>query len=336
MSGGARQPCPGDILLLLLQCCDDAENPKLHDYDLIAATYGYTGAWLRTKHNAHLRGEDVLPRARGGAHNVAVDELVAEMLEDLVLRFPASRLADLQLAISLLTGRQVSCASISRSLKTNGISLKRKTTLPKSKFTTQTLAWHARYLASMAPRQSATLHFFDETMFSSRDRQGRLMQWSYRGMPAYAIEPSQQSYKYSVAALTSINASDPCLYCKVYDETTLATDVVDFFKEVLLETCLLRPGDTVVLDNAATHCGDTERLLRFMLRIFDVDLVYLPPYSPELNPIELVFAKVKYILRYHLPVSDTRAQKLEAIHSAFQQLTHSDLAGYYRHAGYGA
>eukprot|EP00611_Tribonema_gayanum_P025741 TRINITY_DN5953_c0_g1_i1.p2 TRINITY_DN5953_c0_g1~~TRINITY_DN5953_c0_g1_i1.p2 ORF type:complete len:166 (-),score=21.96 TRINITY_DN5953_c0_g1_i1:86-583(-) len=160
------------------------------------------------------------------------------------------------------------------------------------------------------------------------------MQWSFRGTPAYSIEPSQQSFKYSVAALTNFRATDPCLLCQVYEETTLATDVVDFFKKVLMETDALRPGDTVVLDNAATHCGDTEVMLRYMLRMFNVDLVYLPPYSPELNPIELAFAKVKYMLRYHLPACNTRAQKVEAVYAAFQQLTHADVAGFYHHAGY--
>lgn len=62
----------------------------------------------------------------------------------------------------------------------------------------------------------------------------------------------------------------------------------------------LVPGDTLVVDNCAIHGGlETFDLLMMMLEIYDIRLVYLPAYSPEFNPIELVFAQVKRFLCIH-------------------------------------
>ena len=65
-----------------------------------------------------------------------------------------------------------------------------------------------------------------------------------------------------------------------------------YVEQQLVQT--LRPGDIVVLDNLAAHkvAG-----VRQAIEAVGASLVYLPPYSPDLNPIELVFSKVKWLLR---------------------------------------
>ena len=65
-----------------------------------------------------------------------------------------------------------------------------------------------------------------------------------------------------------------------------------YVEQQLVQT--LRPGDIVVLDNLAAHkvAG-----VRRAIEAAGASLVYLPPYSPDLNPIELVFSKLKWLLR---------------------------------------
>lgn len=91
----------------------------------------------------------------------------------------------------------------------------------------------------------------------------------------------------------------------------------------------LRPGDVVVMDNLATHkvAGVAEAI-----RARDAGLVYLPAYSPDRNPIEQVFSKVKNELRRRelrtvVEVEDAFGQSLDWI-------TPADARGYFRHAGY--
>jgi transposase len=65
-----------------------------------------------------------------------------------------------------------------------------------------------------------------------------------------------------------------------------------YVTEVLVPT--LEPGDIVVLDNLGSHKG---RAVRAAIRAAGARLFFLPPYSPDLNPIEQVFAKLKHLMR---------------------------------------
>jgi transposase len=91
----------------------------------------------------------------------------------------------------------------------------------------------------------------------------------------------------------------------------------------------LRPGDTVILDNLSTHKIQSVAQL---LSVRDVAVRYLPPYSPDFNPIELAFAKLKALLR------QAAARRLEELHSALATALHSftpqECKAFFRHAQY--
>jgi len=91
----------------------------------------------------------------------------------------------------------------------------------------------------------------------------------------------------------------------------------------------LRPGDVVVMDNLPTH------RVRGVSRLFETSrhgLLYLPPYSPDLNPIEEMWSKVKSILRSLK--ARTWDELLPAMDRALKAVTKSDCDGYFRHCGY--
>jgi putative transposase len=91
----------------------------------------------------------------------------------------------------------------------------------------------------------------------------------------------------------------------------------------------LRPGDIVVLDNLGSHRA---RAIRNAIIATGARLAFLPPYSPDFNPIEQVFAKVKHWLRM------AQARSIDAIHDNVAKLvgdvTRSECANYFRNAGY--
>jgi transposase len=91
----------------------------------------------------------------------------------------------------------------------------------------------------------------------------------------------------------------------------------------------LQPGDIVVLDNLDSHKSVA---VRRAIRSAGAHLLFLPPYSPDLNPIEMVFAKLKTLLRK----ADERsiAAVWHRIGSLLQQFSPSECANYVRHAGY--
>lgn len=91
----------------------------------------------------------------------------------------------------------------------------------------------------------------------------------------------------------------------------------------------LRPGDVVVMDNLAAHhaTGVREAIERTGARV-----VYLPPYSPELNPIEFSWSKVKAVL--NRIGARTVPKLVHAVRDATASVTPRDCAGWFSHAGY--
>src|SRR5215211_1906427 len=93
----------------------------------------------------------------------------------------------------------------------------------------------------------------------------------------------------------------------------------------------LRPGQVVVMDNLSSHKGSW---VRELIEGRDCELMYLPPYSPDLNPIEEAFAKLKALLRR----AGTRTHEalIEAMGRALGAVTASDARGFFEHRGYRA
>jgi len=100
-----------------------------------------------------------------------------------------------------------------------------------------------------------------------------------------------------------------------------------YTEEVLVPTLL--PGDVVIMDNLGSHKG---KAVRKAIRRAGAHLFFLPKYSPDLNPIEQVFAKLKHLLR------KTAARTVETVCAAIGQLlgafTPGECANYFRNAGY--
>jgi transposase len=82
----------------------------------------------------------------------------------------------------------------------------------------------------------------------------------------------------------------------------------------------LKPGDIVVMDNLGSHKGKT---VRELIRPAGARLIFLPKYSPDLNPIEQVFAKLKHLLR------KACARTVDAVAAAVGQI----LKAYTEHSG---
>jgi transposase len=100
-----------------------------------------------------------------------------------------------------------------------------------------------------------------------------------------------------------------------------------FVEQVLVPR--LRPGDLVVLDNLSSHKSARTREL---IEGAGASLEFLPPYSPDLNPIEMVFAKIKQALRSL--ASRTRAALWNSIQPVLDAVTPGDPAHCFRHCGY--
>ncbi len=91
----------------------------------------------------------------------------------------------------------------------------------------------------------------------------------------------------------------------------------------------LRPGDVVVMDNLSSHRGPA---IRRAIEEAGASLLYLPPYSPDFNPIENVFAKLKALLRK--AAERTIGALWDRIGSILEAFTPAECANYFTAAGY--
>jgi transposase len=91
----------------------------------------------------------------------------------------------------------------------------------------------------------------------------------------------------------------------------------------------LESGQVVVMDNLGAH---RPRKVRELIEDKGCELLYLPPYSPDLNPIEEAFSKVKHLLRKIGP--RTKEALVEAMGRALGAVSAQDIGGYFVHCGY--
>jgi len=126
-----------------------------------------------------------------------------------------------------------------------------------------------------------------------------------------------------LAALTPTGIQAPLVFPGALDGAIF----VQWLRERLLPT--LAPGTTIVLDNLSVH---RTAAARAVIAAAGCQLRFLPAYSPDLNPIELAFAKLKTHLRG--VASRTYETLVTAIGEGFDRISAADATAWYRHCGY--
>ena len=111
-------------------------------------------------------------------------------------------------------------------------------------------------------------------------------------------------------------------------EGSTSGEVFEAYVEHLLAPTL-RAGQVVVMDNLSAHKGGR---VRELIEERSCELIYLPPYSPDLNPIEEAFSKIKRFLREMRARS--RGALVEAIGKALDAVSARDAEGFFEHCGY--
>jgi transposase len=116
--------------------------------------------------------------------------------------------------------------------------------------------------------------------------------------------------------------------CSTVVDGAINAEVFQAFVEQVLAP-QLQAGDVVVLDNLSSHRGTH---IRQLIETAGATLLFLPPYSPDFNPIEMIFSKIKQLLRSM--ACRTREVLWNAMQSVLDRVSASDAAHCFAHCGY--
>jgi transposase len=171
---------------------------------------------------------------------------------------------------------------------------------------------------------ASRLVFIDETW--TKTNMAPLRGWGEKGDRLQAFVPHGHWKTMTfLAALRSHGITAPC----VFDGPINGPSFQRYVEQFLLPT--LKRGDFVIMDNLGSHKGEA---VRAAIKSVGARLLFLPPYSPDLNPIEQVFSKLKHLLR------KAKARTVEATWSNIGLLLDTfqpdQCSNYFANAGYGS
>ena len=179
-----------------------------------------------------------------------------------------------------------------------------------------------RWRESQAVREASGYVFLDESGVTTDllRRYGR----SPKGARLHDHTPCRHWQAHTVLATlrpTGLEAT------AVLDGPVDNVSFLAYVEQILVPS--LRPGDVVVMDNRVVH---KQPEVRTAIEATGAQLRFLPPYSPDFNPIEMAFAKLKGFLRAHRP--RTFDEVVDLIKTALALFLPDECANYVRHAGY--
>jgi transposase len=151
-----------------------------------------------------------------------------------------------------------------------------------------------------------------------------LYAWSPKGKRAFGSAPRNWGKNVTLLASITREGLGPCLAV----EGATTREVFEAYLEHVLAPTL-KPGQMVVMDNLSAHKGGR---VKEIIEGRGCELIYLPPYSPDFNPIEQAFSKVKGLMRR--AEARTREALIEAMGLALSAVSARDARGFFSHCGY--
>jgi transposase len=186
----------------------------------------------------------------------------------------------------------------------------------------QNAAVRANWRVEVSPVSAVDLVFLDET--GSHLGYTPTHAWAPRGQRAQAAAPRNPGENKTVVAAPTLDGVGSLMR---FDGGMTSTRFEGYVRHILAPT--LRPGQVVVADNLRAHHTPGARAA---IEARGARFLPLPPYSPDFNPIEHAFSKVKQSLRRAEARTDDALR--DATWDAFATITPADAAGWFAHCGY--
>ncbi|UPT84650.1 IS630 family transposase [Bradyrhizobium barranii subsp. apii] len=266
---------------------------------------------------------DIVPKRQGGDRKSQRIEAHSQLILEAVTARPDITLAELR---ELLKRRGISTgiASLWRFFQRRKITLKKKTAHPAEQRRGDINAAREEWFEGQIDLDPERLVFIDET--SANTKMARRYGRSPRGERCRAAIPHGH---WKTTTFTAGLRSDGLIAPLVLDGPMDGDAFLAYVEQLLAPS--LRPGDTVIMDNLPAH---KVHGVREAIQAVGASLLYLPPYSPDFNPIEMAFSKLKALLR--TAAARTMPDLWQAIANALKRFSPEECQNYLVAAGYDA
>ena len=244
-----------------------------------------------------------------------------------VLEHPEVYLSELSSKVEEVCGVRASTSTLFRLLRRHGITHKRMQQVALQR----SLMLRGEFMATVMMYRKEQFVWLDETGFDNR---------TYMRRYGYAIRGDTARYHRSLYRGTRVSAivalsTDGLVAMKLINGTTNANTFFDFARGDLIPYMNsfdgLSPKSIIILDNCSIH--RVEEVLE-LFRSTGIVVMFLPPYSPDYNPVEEVFSYVKYYLKRHDDLLQQLLDKSVIINSAFKSITAQQAGAWIKDCGY--
>jgi transposase len=306
------QPLSNDLRERILNAVDNREGSRRE----LAARFCVNTSTITRLLQLRRQTGSFEPRPHGGGVAPTLDHDALQRLRELVERTPDATLEALKRELGIPGSRMIIC----RALQKLGLPLKKKSRHASERDTPEVKKRRREFREEVEPIEPKRLVFVDETGVTTAmtPAYGR----APRGERVEASAPASWESVTVIAAMGLGGVRAPLAFPGAVDAATFLT----YVEQVLVPT--LRHGDVVVFDNLSSHLSPAvfEAIGRA-----GASVLPLPPYSPDLTPIEEMFSKFKGFLRR--VGARARDHLYDAIGEGLRQVTTQEILGWFRHAG---
>ncbi|XP_077992222.1 uncharacterized protein LOC144446350 [Glandiceps talaboti] len=263
-----------------------------------------------------------------------------EYIEAIKSEQPSATTAEVKARFEQHSLVRVSASTINRTVRdrlTGGKwTYKKINRMAMERFTNENMIYTQDFIDLLHQCDPHRLKFMDESGFKVRDIAYRSRGHSLIGEKCVEVVRYHQSPNVTLNLLMGLNG---VMHVSTLDGASNSATFLDFIGECVdtvthVGLSALGPGDILVIDNAPIHHSQEAKTLARWLAAQDIDYIFTPKYSPEMNPAENCFSKIKKILPQPYYKNLIHRNIHVAIHDAVSEITAGDTHGYFRHLGY--
>jgi transposase len=307
-------PYSNDLRERVLMAVDAGEGTQ----EEIAGRFRVSARWIRKLLARRIATGSIAPKPNGGGRKLSIQGEVAEALRAAVRDDPDATLAELRQA----TGFKGCVMTVWRAIERLKITRKKKSLRAREQLDPEAIARRREWGERTAGIDPDRFVFLDES--NAKTTMTRAYGRAPRGERVVDHVPAG---KYHSTTMMGAVRRDGTVAAMVYQGGTDVAAMEAFAGGDLRG--MVRPGDIVVMDNLSSHkdAGVVAAIERAGASVW-----HLPPYSPDFNPIEQMWSKVKEILRSL--AARTAEALLDAIGVALRAVTATGAENWFAHCGY--